>query len=266
MCAAKGDGRSALLEGRQEEILRRIEADGKISVRQICSSFGVSAVTARNDLDQLEQAGKLRRVHGGAVSCDRSISEAVASQRMLVNFAAKQRIAQKANELVQDGDSLVIDSGTTLFEFLKTLNNKKSLTIVTPDIEMAHYIDTKMPGADLIVFGGKVMKEHHYCCGSLARMVIGELFVDKAFMSTDSFSAEQGFATSFEAAAETKATTMRHARQRYMLMDASKFDRHAFVRFCGLEDLDYVVMDEDPNGAMAKEIARVQRQPQLVLA
>ena len=242
-------------EDRRDAILSMLKNEGKISVEDICQSFNVSAVTARTDLNLLEERGKVRRIHGGALPVDHTLMVEDIERRMTVNTNAKRRIAQIANRLVHDGDAILVDSGSTTFELLRTLDNRWDLTIVTHDLMNAAYVQTHLKNANLILLGGTVHPTHGYCHGTLTLHQLDQIFVDRAFLATNSFSPDAGFMTENEGAAGVKTALLNHARQRIMLVDSSKVGLHNYMRFANISDFDYIIMDEDPGQVVAQAIA-----------
>lgn len=131
-----------------------------IAVSDIVRRFSVSEVTARHDLISLESEGKLRRVRGGAVSLSRSNAISYPEERINIQVEAKEAIAATAATLVDDGDVLVIDIGTTGFYFTKALMDKREITIITGDLAIANYASFNLPNASVVLLGGSVRKGH----------------------------------------------------------------------------------------------------------
>ena len=254
------------VEERRAEIARILEKEGSITVDRICEQFEVSAVTARGDLNELERRGRLQRVHGGALPVDHTLVVADINDRMNVNVVAKRRIGRVAAGMVRDGDSILVDSGSTTFEFVAQLEGKEGITIVTHDLAIANLVNTRLPHATLVLLGGTLRYNHHYTSGLLTLEILQKVYVDKAFLAANSFTPEQGFMTESEAAAQIKSELLRHARIRTMLMDCSKVGLHNFVRFATLSDLDRIVVDRDPEGAIQKAVSKLENGPQLVVA
>ncbi|HQE70061.1 MAG TPA: DeoR/GlpR family DNA-binding transcription regulator [Atopobiaceae bacterium] len=251
---------------RRAEIARILEAEGSITVDRICDQFEVSAVTARGDLNELERRGHLQRVHGGALPLDHTLVVADINDRMGVNVSAKRKIARAAAGMVRDGDSIIIDSGSTTFEFVTQLEGKENITIVTHDLVIANFVNKRLPNATLVLLGGTLRYNHHYFCGALSLELVRKIYADKAFFAANSFTEEQGFMTESEAAGEIKSTLLSHARQRIMLMDYSKVGLHNFVRFATLEDIDRIIIDRDPEGYMRRAVSRAENDTHLVIA
>ena len=210
--------RKVSADERRVMIVDEVNSRTSIHVSDICEHFGISEVTARSDLDKLERAGKLRRTHGGAVSITRTITISYPDQRMNLNVDAKRKVAECAADLVMNGDSLFVDSGTTTLEFVRLLGSKHNITIVTNDLSIATFADSNLPHADVVLLGGALRKNHRYITGSIANDILSRLYVDKAFMGTDSFDVQQGFATEFTGNAEIKRG---HARPFYFAISCS---------------------------------------------
>lgn len=245
----------AFADERRAAIMEMLEHNASVQVAEIAQTFGVSSVTARADLDALAEAGKLRRTHGGAVSLHKRLTVSTQDRRINVNVAAKQAIAQSAIELVSDGDTLLVDSGTTALEFVRLLDQRDGITVITADITIADYIDESMPSVDVVMLGGALRKGHRYLYGPLTMQALQMVHADLAIMCPGAFVPGCGFTTDFPQMAETKTAMIAAARQSVALMDASKVNGRGMYRFAELADVDTIVMDRDPEGAVATSIA-----------
>lgn len=264
--SSQRDARRVPIDERRAMIVEEVNLRSSIRVSDICERFRVSEVTARNDLDKLERGGKLRRTHGGAVSIARTITVSYPDQRLNINVEAKRAVAKRAAALVSNDDSLLVDTGTTTFEFVRFLSEKRDITIVTSDLSIASFADSNLPHADVLLLGGALRKNHRYMTGPITNRTLGDLYLDKAFLATDSFHPDHGFTTEFTGNADVKRLMVARARVKIMLMDASKVRRPCFVRFAGISDIDAVVIDEDPGGALAGAIAAAGASTELVIA
>ena len=245
----------AFADERRAAIMEMLEHNASVQVAEIAQTFGVSSVTARADLDALAEAGKLRRTHGGAVSLHKRLTVSTQDRRINVNVAAKQAIAQSAIELVSDGDTLLVDSGTTALEFVRLLDQRDGITVITADITIADYIDESMPSVDVVMLGGALRKGHRYLYGPLTMQALQMVHADLAIMCPGAFVPGCGFTTDFPQMAETKTAMIAAARQSVALMDASKVNGRGMYRFAELADVNTIVMDRDPEGAVATSIA-----------
>ena len=247
-------------EERRAAILDMLEYSASVQVSDLARTFGVSAVTARADLDALEAAGKLRRTHGGAVSLHKALTVSIQDKRINLNVAAKQAIAQTAIELVEDGDSIIVDSGTTALEFVHALTTRRDITVITADVTIANYIDDSLPQTDVILLGGTLRKGHRYLYGPLALRSLEVLHADKAFLCPTSLVPNRGLMTNFEQMAQVKSA----------FIEATKVDAGGLMLFAPLERIDVLVMDRDPEGVVARQIEscaeKGKHTPQLILS
>ncbi len=258
----------AFADERRAAIMEMLEHNASVQVAEIAQTFGVSSVTARADLDALAEAGKLRRTHGGAVSLHKRLTVSTQDRRINVNVAAKQAIAQSAIEFVNDGDTLLVDSGTTALEFVRLLDQRDGITVITADITIADYIDESMPSVDVVMLGGALRKGHRYLYGPLTMQALQTVHADLAIVCPGAFVPRCGFTTDFPQMAETKAAMVGAARQSVALMDASKVNGRGMYRFAELADVGAIVMDRDPDGAVATSIAETadDARPNLIIA
>lgn len=257
-------------EERRAAILDMLEHSASVQVSDLARTFGVSAVTARADLDALEAAGKLRRTHGGAVSLHKALTVSIQDKRINLNVAAKQAIAQTAIELVEDGDSIIVDSGTTALELVRALGARRDITVITADVTIANYIDDSLPQTDVILLGGTLRKGHRYLYGPLALRALEVLHADKAFLCPTSFVPNRGLMTNFEQMAQVKSAFIEAASTSIALIDATKVDAGGLMLFAPLEKIDTLVMDRDPEGIVAHQIEscveKGKHTPQLILS
>jgi DeoR/GlpR family transcriptional regulator of sugar metabolism len=247
---------------RQSFILEWLDSNPSIAVSDVQKKFGVSDVTVRHDLVALESAGKVRRVRGGAVSLARTMLMSYPEERINFNVAAKDRIAHAAAEMVEDGDVI----GTTAYQFVRHLESKKDITIITGDLSIAHFASFNLPGAEVMLLGGKVRKEHLYLAGAMTLDAMSKLYADKAFLSCDGFHQDRGFTVEHDFSVTIKQAYIANSRQSIMMLDSSKLGRTSFYRFSTMEDFDCVITDADPDGYLAQSVERTKHAPQLVIA
>ena len=255
-------------EERRAAIMAMLDRSASVQVAELARTFGVSAVTIRTDLDALEADGKLRRTHGGAVSLHKTLTVSIQDRRVNVNVAAKQAIARAAIELVDDGNALLVDSGTTALEFVRMLGSKSDITVVTADVTVANFIDESLPSVDAICWAVRCAKATATCtarspCARSSPACRQGLPCPTALVPG------RGFMTNYEQMAEVKAGMMRAAGARIVLMDASKVNGSGLFRFAGIDDADVIVMDRDPQGLVATELEALENaatRPRLVLA
>ena len=262
-------GSKTFAEERRAAILDMLEHAASVQVNELARAFGVSAVTARADLDALERAGKLRRTHGGAVSLHKSLTVSVQDKRVNVNAGAKRAIARAALQLVKSGDTVLVDSGTTALEFVRMLDLRSDITVITADVTIADYIDDSMPTVDVMLLGGSLRKGHRYLYGPLALRSLEILHADLAVICPGALAPARGLMTDFPQMAELKRAMIAAADSAVALADKSKIGRGGVLRFATLSEVDALVVDKDPSGTLAaaiEEIPSADRRPKLITA
>ena len=242
-------------EERRAAILSMLDRAASVQVTQLADAFGVSRVTARADLDALARDGKLRRTHGGAVSLSKTLTVSVQERRINVNVEAKRAIARLAAPLVEDGDSVLVDSGTTALELVRAISGRAGVTVVTDDFTIADYVDRSAPSLDVIMLGGSLRKGHRYTAGPLAMRTLEVLHPRKAFVTPTSYVPGRGLMTNNQDMAELKRAYLTCADRTFVLMDQSKVGAPGLLWFGTLGGVEAVVMDEDPDGLVAEDAA-----------
>ena len=242
-------------EERRSAILSMLDRAASVQVTQLADVFGVSRVTARADLDALARDGKLRRTHGGAVSLSKTLTVSVQERRINVNVEAKRAIARLAAPLVEDGDSVLVDSGTTALELVRAISGRSGVTVVTDDFTIADYVDRSAPSLDVIMLGGSLRKGHRYTAGPLAMRTLEVLHPRKAFVTPTSYVPGRGLMTNNQDMAELKRAYLACADRTFVLMDQSKVGSPGLLWFGTLAGVEAVVMDDDPGGLVAGDAA-----------
>jgi DeoR family fructose operon transcriptional repressor len=238
----KGENPQLFAEERKERILDLLEENSKILVPELSEMFEVSQVTIRGYLRDLENEGKLRRTHGGAIPVGKSGDEPDSRRKAVEHIAEKQRIAQAAAALVEDGDVVALDTGTTTLELAKALSCKKHLTIVTNDLNIASFMEDNSD-ASVVLIGGTLRRGFHCTTGPMAIAAFKGINADIVFVAANGFSLEQGFSTPSVDHAEMKRSLMGMASKCVMIMDSSKVGKVSFISFASIYDIDRLITD-----------------------
>jgi DeoR/GlpR family transcriptional regulator of sugar metabolism len=231
---------------RRSEILAIVQKKGGITIDQICEHFNVSEMTARRDLQELDREGLLRRVHGGGVNAFGRSYEPPYQSRSQVNIEMKRAIGHKAAQLINDGDSIALDIGTTTFEIACALKNRRNLTVVTASLPIAYeLISNQSLGKDLrlILTGGIIRAGELSMIGHISENTYSEIHVDKAFIGIGGISLEDGLTEYNLEDSLVKRSLIKTARQIIVVADASKFGRTTFASVCSLSVIDTIVTD-----------------------
>ena len=249
LAAAHSDPSDSALfaEERKALIVGLVTERGKVTVSALRERFGVSGATIRNDLRELQQQGLLARTHGGAIRNTKTGQEYSFAQREVQNLAAKQAIATAASALIEDGDRIILDTGTTTMELARLLHRKRDLTVVTNDLKIAWLLEeAEIP--DIVLLGGAVRKGFHCTLPLPGESLLSRLSADKAFMGVNSFSPDRGATTPDIRQAATKRAMIAAAEKTVLLCDQTKFGRVSFAQFATLGHVDALVTDGLPAG------------------
>ncbi|OJU46793.1 MAG: D-beta-D-heptose 1-phosphate adenosyltransferase [Microbacterium sp. 69-7] len=237
---------------RQQLIEQLITTEGRVVVIDLARRFGVTTETVRRDLDQLESAGLVRRVHGGAVTRTRvSTAETSFVERTQRRTDAKLAIAARALDAIgTHGDgSVYIDAGTTTAALAGLLAQRATtahpLEVVTHSMTVAHLL-AGAPALNLTAIGGRVRGLTAAAVGAQTVDAISRLRPDLAFIGTNGLSAAFGLSTPDPDEAAVKRAVIASARRIVVLADAEKFDGELLVSFGRLADLDILVTDAEP--------------------
>lgn len=235
---------------RRAAILEHLSKNGQASVQELCALHGVSMVTMRRDLGDLEKEGFLRRTHGGAMLME---SENIA-HRLSINYEKKIDIARKAATLVRDGETVFLESGSANALLARELAGRR-VQVVVANLFVARQIK---PGdlARVVVLGGMYQSDSESLVGSMARRGIAETFFTKAFIGMDGFTPESGFTNRDMDRAEIAAAAVERCPASYVLADSSKFGAMGMARICGLDDLAGVITNEDLAADMADVVRK----------
>jgi DeoR/GlpR family transcriptional regulator of sugar metabolism len=252
----------ALPAQRQSELVKLLEVKGQMSVSDISDFFAVSEDTVRRDLDALAQRGALTRTHGGAVTITTLVHrDSPFLQRLNTRTAEKQRIAKAAAALISDGETLLINGGSTTRLFAAELN-QQYLTVVTNNLSIPGMLPTELT-RDVYVMGGQLRPEAQVTIGPIMASGI-QISVDSAIVGVGGVTAREGLTTTVLEEASMIAAMMAAARRAIVLADSSKLGKHSFAQIAGLNAMQILVTDAEP----AEELAAALREAgvQLIVA
>ncbi|GGF37422.1 D-beta-D-heptose 1-phosphate adenosyltransferase [Microbacterium sorbitolivorans] len=241
---------------RLDLIARAVREAGRVSVRELAEQFDITTETVRRDLQGLEEAGALQRVHGGAIAVRRaSLVERGVGERLADQGDEKKRIAERAAHAIPShfSGSILIDAGTTTAALLDPLLARiagGSVQIVTNAVAHAAALAGR-DGVSLTVLGGRVRTVTGAAVGIETVRDIERLRPDVAFIGTNGFSTDFGLSTPDVDEAAVKNAMVRAARRVIVLSDSSKFGDESLTRFAGLDDIDVVVTDAEPPADLA---------------
>src|SRR5262245_30533130 len=227
---------------RRQQILNLLEETGTLNVGDLADRFGVSLVTVRKDLDELGAEGLLDRTFGGAVFSHRSRFNRSFLQRALEHRREKRAIAAAALEYIQDGDTIILDAGTTTLALAQVLKEQiKNVFVITCSVPVA--LELSSAGYDILLLGGMVRNKSLALLGRETLRIIERYRGDKAFLGSTGFTAEMGHSTPNPEDAQVKEAILRSANETYILVDSSKYGHRCLTSFARLRDVDLTITD-----------------------
>jgi DeoR/GlpR family transcriptional regulator of sugar metabolism len=236
------------VQDRHQHVVELLERHGRVDVAALAVDCAVSEMTVRRDLEQLERMGCLRRVHGGAVLDAPRGVDAPFAVRRLRRVEAKRRIAGKVAELIRDGESIVLDSGTTVLEVARALTDRRLLAMALS----LHVADVMADARDvrLLVAGGEVRPGERSFTGAVAEHAVAALRFDTTVLAVGGIDAGGDGVTDYDLAeVRVKQLAVRLCRRTLVVTDSTKLDRVAVGHVCDLDAVDVLVTDTDADDA-----------------
>jgi len=231
-----------LREERKRKISQLIQENGKATVAELSRLFGVSESTIRRDLEELDQQGIIQRAHGGAVVIEHAAPEPPVIQRMVENAEEKRRIGRAAADLVRDGETVFIGSGTTTLEVAHNLVDRENLTVITNALNIANVFAGKS-NVTVIVVGGLLRHSELSMLGHIAEQTLQELHAAKAIMGMRAISIEHGLTSDYLLETMTDRAIIRAAPEVILVADHSKFGKVSTARVAPVTAVHKVVTD-----------------------
>ncbi len=244
-----------LNEERRRSIVDRVNRTGRVIVTDLAREFGTSEITIRRDLEILHQRGAVYRTHGGALpiptssDADRSLIE-----RELQHPREKLRIAQAAASLVQEGFSVLLDSGSTTTAIARQLRNFKHLTVITNAINIASELSGT--AVDVVLTGGILRKNSFSLVGPLAEQSLQHLKADILFLGVEGIDSRFGLSTANMLEAELNRAMVTAAHQVVAVCDSSKFGRRSLSTIVPIEAIHQIITDKQVPAKTLDELRR----------
>lgn len=217
----------------------------------LSKALGVSPATVRRDLTELEKRGLIRRTHGGALPLSGTSFEPTVGQKSTEQVEEKRRIGKVAASLVRDGETIILDAGTTTLEIARALSGRRDLTVVTNSLSIAAEL-ANLEGVHVILTGGDLRKNTMALVGPAAEGFLRTITADRVFLGINGISPERGLTTPNLLEAATKRAMVRAASEVVVVADHSKLGRVTFAHVADLHHIDRLVCDE-PAGELAAE-------------
>lgn len=236
---------------RRNRTLKMLKDNGQVFVVELSRLLDVSEVTIRKDLQYLERRNLLIRTHGGAMLNDYLVQDQHFDEKGKRYAAEKQRIGEAAAGLVEDGDTILMDAGTTMIQIARHLNGKRKLTILTSAINVAMEL-LRLPDIQLVMLGGLIRSTSAAVVGPYAETMVSDHYCSKFFLAVDGLDPDFGLTTTNAMEAHLNKMMIESARKTILVMDSSKFGRRGLSRICGLDRIHMVITDGGISDAMRR--------------
>jgi len=227
-------------EERRKQILQIVHSKGRVKVNELADLFNISAVTIRIDLNELHRRGLLLRSHGGAVLPDTILRESPFHERLQAHSEEKRRIGAMAVTLIDDGETIILDSGTTTLEIARHIKKKQGLQIITNGVNIAaELLDAR--DARLFIVGGMVGWQSASITGSISEGMLEQFSADKLFLSGAGCDLDFGVSGANLEETMVNRAMLRISREIILVADASKFSKRSMTRIALFSEIDTVI-------------------------
>ena len=260
------DGDLSALE-RRSLIAQMVMENGTVFLTDLVARFKVTETSIRRDLTLLEEAGRLKRIHGGAVQASGNLRTDSFLEKIQLHSAAKQRIGKAAAEMIKPHDVLLFDSGTTTLQIVKQISPElrqgSSITLVTNSVPISQEI-LAWPSPNLIVLGGIYLPDFQATAGPQTLHQLNELTADCVFLGTDGLTLNGGVTTANILMAEVDRLMVERSRKAVLVTDSSKFGRIGFVPAAALTKFQMIITDTDAPADLVASITDLGVEVRLV--
>lgn len=240
---------------RQKQILSLLSKAGRLSVAEIVEQFAISEATARRDLETLSSQGKVQRVHGGVIAIEQAPPELPILQRENEQSDEKSRIGRVAAELISNGETVFLGSGTTVLETAKNLRERKNLTVLTNSLPVLNTL-AGIKDITVVSLGGQLRDSELSFIGHITEQALAELRVDKVVMGTRSVSLEHGLTNDYLPETLTDRAILKIGREVIIVADHTKVNRVSTALLAPLESVQTFITDSKADKKFLQALKR----------
>jgi DeoR family fructose operon transcriptional repressor len=250
MSSTKKEIKRLFAEERKQQILHVLQRAPAVRVADLGQSLGASVASIRRDLADLQRSGLLKRTHGGAISNTLAMAELSLAAKTDRYQPEKAAIAAMAARLIDTGDTVLLDSGSTTREIALKLRHRRRISVVTNALNIGWELASS--DVELVLTGGHIRPGILSQVGPIAEQSIAGLHVDKLFLAANGVDLDKGITTPNLVEAQTKRAMIESAGEIILVADHSKFGRVTFGHICGLDRIHTIITDEGvPNEVAA---------------
>jgi DeoR family transcriptional regulator of aga operon len=242
-----------MAEERRRQILQIVQNSRRAKVNELASRFNISAVTIRNDLNELHQRGLVVRSHGGAVLPGAILRESPVHERLKTFSTEKRRIGAMAASLINDGETIILDSGTTTLEIARQIKKKQGVQIITNGVNIAaELLDAR--DVKTFIIGGTVRGESASISGRFSEEMFAQFSADKLFLSGAGCDPDFGVSGANLEETMMNRAMLRISREIILVADASKFSKRSMSRIAAYSEIDTVISDTSLDAKMQEKL------------
>lgn len=238
---------------RHQLILQKLKEEGRVDIIELSESMKVSGVTIRKDLKLLEDKHLLFRTRGGASIENPYANERPINEKEIIKVEEKQTIAKAAVKLIGDNDSIIIGSGTTVFQVARHLYPQKHLTVITPAVRVTMELFNR-PNVEVLQLGGLIRPNSSSVAGSHAERILESISCGILFLGVDGIDMDFGLSITNLAEASLNEKMIESAQTVAILADSSKFGRRGLGKVCDFEQVSYIITDDNVSRAAVKQL------------
>ncbi|QNF32281.1 DeoR/GlpR transcriptional regulator [Adhaeribacter swui] len=239
---------------RHQLILQKLKEDGQVNIQELSDLMEVSGVTIRKDLKLLEDKNLLFRTRGGGSITNPYAIERPINEKEFIRSDEKQKIAKAALELIGQNDSIIIGSGTTVFQLARCLQPTKHVTVITPAVKVTLELCNR-PNVEVLQLGGLIRPNSSSVAGAYAENLLASISCGMLFLGVDGIDLEFGFSIANLTETSLNQKMVEAAQVIVVLADSSKFGRRGLGRVCSLEQVQYIVTD---SGVQASTVEKLE--------
>jgi len=228
---------------RRDKIIQKIQNESSVKVDELSEEFDVSTVTIRNDLDFFEKKGLIDRTYGGALLRNNVYNDPSIEEKKKINVEEKKRIGDYASTFVNDGESIILDSGSTTREIALRIKDKVDLTVMTNAINIGLEL-AGASGLEVMLTGGVLRDKSYSLVGPEAERTMQNYYFDTLFLGVDGMDFEHGLTTSNPLEAQLNRIMVERSNRIIAVTDSSKFGRHSFSYICDLDPINILITDD----------------------
>ncbi|MCL6633269.1 MAG: DeoR/GlpR family DNA-binding transcription regulator [Alicyclobacillus herbarius] len=233
-------------------ILSQLQLQQSVSVAELAKALNTSESTIRRDLQDLEEQGRLKRTHGGAVSMEVAAFEPSIQEKSVQHQAEKYAIAEAAQMFIKTGDTVILDAGSTTLQIARQFTGS-GVTFITNSLAIADELGGRAD-TQVILLGGELRPTTGALVGPFCQQMLARLHADTLFLGTNGIHARQGVTTPNVAEAAAKAAMIQAARRVILVADHTKFGQISLVQVAGLDEIDTLITDIDAEGELRQAL------------